>query len=151
MAYAQMMQNAEVIRRILREEKFSPLAISAALARMRQESSLNPNAKRANDAGKGKDSIGIFQWNRDRYDRLEAFAKKNGKPVNDLETQARFFAREAKGLEGGEGKYGARLLNASTPEEAARAAISMARPKGWTLASPQSGHGWNNKIGRAHV
>lgn len=143
MAKKSTLVNAGFIRRILKEEGFSDIAASAALARMRQESSLNPNARRKNDAGPGKDSVGIFQWNRERLAGLERFAQKQGTTKYDLETQVRYFANEAKTTES---EYGSKLLSAKTPYQAAVAAISMARPLGWTKKNPTAGHGWNNTV-----
>lgn len=132
--------NAAAIREVLKGEGFSDRAIRASLARMRQESGLNPLAINKNDAGKGKHSYGIFQWNRDRLAALQRFGGDNWQ---DVRVQAKFFAQEARGSEK---RYGDRLLNAATDEEAAKAAISMARPQGWTAANPTAGHGWNNTI-----
>ncbi len=132
-------QNANQIRRILEEEGFSSVAIAGALARMRAESNFNPKAVAKNDAGKGNDSVGIFQWNRDRLANLKKFAKGRGEDWQGVKAQARFFAHEAKTTEK---TWGSRLLNAKTAEQAAEAAISMARPQGWTSKNPRAGHGW---------
>lgn len=138
-------QNAKVIARILKEEGFSERAIRASLARMKQESNFNPLALNKNDGGKGKHSRGIFQWNRERLDALERFAGKYG-GRDSLEAQARFYAQEVKGKIGGEGAYGRRLLAAQTDEDAAKAAISLARPKGWKRNAPERGHGFQNTL-----
>lgn len=135
--------NAGLIRKILKEEGFSEFGIRGALARMRQESSLNPKAFRANDAGPGKHSKGIFQWNRERLTGLENFARARGKSADDLETQVRWWVKEASTTEA---QYGKRLKNATSDREAARAAISMARPKHWTAKNPEAGHGFKNTL-----
>jgi hypothetical protein len=143
MAKSSYAKNAPIIYRTLLSEGFSDIAAKGALARIRQESGFNPKAINKNDAGPGLHSQGIFQWNRDRLDNLKRFGGKNWQ---DVETQARFFAAEAKGKIGGEGKYGSKLLAAKTPEQAAEAVISMARPSGWTSKNPRGGHGWNNTV-----
>lgn len=144
--------NAGIIRRILKEEGFSEYGIRGALARMRQESSLNPKALRKNDAGPGRHSHGILQWNDGkrnipgkpgRLAQLKAFAARRGTSPEDVETQARFFAHEAKTTEA---QWGKKLINARSDDEAARMAISMARPQGWTAKNPTGGHGWKNTI-----
>lgn len=138
--------NAAKIRAVLRREGFSELAIRASIARMRQESALNPKAIRKNDAGEGNHSIGLFQWNRDRLKNGKKFAKANDMNWDDVETQALYYAKEVKGEIGGEAKWGQQLLSAKTPEQAAEAAISLARPKGWKASNPRAGHGWKNTI-----
>lgn len=138
-------QNAATIRRVLKSEGFSDIAIAGALGRLRAESSLDPNALRKNDAGPGKHSYGLLQWNRERFSGLKAFAQKAGRPWNDVETQARYFAAEAKGLNG-EGKWGKKLLNAKNTTQAAQAAISMARPQGWSANNPSGGHGFKKQL-----
>lgn len=135
--------NAALIREVLQQEGFSDRAIRASLARMKQESNFNPKAINKNDAGPGKHSRGIFQWNRERLGALMNFASSSGVDWQDVRTQARFFAREAKTTEK---KWGSRLLNAQTDEDAAKAAISMARPQGWKSSNPTLGHGYQNTL-----
>lgn len=135
--------NEKIIRRILKEEGFSGAAIAGSLARFRAESNLNPTAKRKDDAGPGKDSIGILQWNRERLKNLQTYAARRGEDWKSTATQARFYAQEVKGKIGSEGKWGKKLLAAKTPTEAAEAAISLARPQGWSPKNPRGGHGWS--------
>lgn len=139
------LKNAGIIRKILKEEGFSEYGIRGSLARLRQESTLNPKAFRKDDAGPGKHSQGILQWNRKR---LAALKKFGGANWQDVAVQARFYAKELKGEipESDESKYGLRLKNAKSDEEAARAAISVARPRHWTPQNPTAGHGWKNTI-----
>lgn len=139
--------NRATIATVLKQEGFSPMAVAGALGRIRAESAFNPQARRENDAGPGKDSFGIFQWNRDRLTRLKRFAAERGKDWRDVATQAHYFAAEVKGEVGSEGAWGKRLLAATTPEEAAKAAISMARPMGWAESNPAGGHGFKKQLG----
>ena len=60
---------------------------------------LNPNARRDNDAGPGLHSYGIAQWNRDRWNGLNAFARERGKPWNDFDTQLEYIWHELNGRE----------------------------------------------------
>lgn len=137
--------NVAIIRSVLKAEGFSEYGIAGALARMRQESAFNPRARNKGDGRDGSDSIGIFQWNSDRAKRLRAFARRAGKSWDDIATQARFFAWEAKN-DPNERKYGARLISARSTDEAAKAAISMARPQGWKANNPAAGHGFSNTL-----
>lgn len=138
-------KRAALVRKILKEEGFSDIAIAGAMGRLRAESQLDPKALRKNDAGPGKHSRGILQWNRKRLSGLEDFAAERGKSRDDLETQVRYFAAEVKG-KNNEGKWGQKLLNAKTPREAARAAISLARPKYWKANNPEAGHGFTQQL-----
>ena len=60
---------------------------------LQQESTknLDPNSFRKNDAGPGKHSYGLAQWNRDRYDNLIKYTKSKNKPWNDFQTQLEFI------------------------------------------------------------
>lgn len=123
------------------------MAIAASLARFSAESRFDPNALNPGDGADGSDSIGINQWNSTRAKNLERFARKLGKPVNDVAVQALFYAREVKGDFGRkESKWGKLLLNAQTPEDAAKGAISLARPRGWTPSNPERGLGFKEQL-----
>lgn len=142
-------QNALKIKRILQSEGFGPMAIAASLARMNSESAFNPNARNKGDGSDGSDSVGLLQWNSDRGRRLQQFSKemrKRNPDISDLEIQTRYYAAEVKGKTGAEGPYGKLLLAAQTPQAAAEAAISMARPQGWTPRNPSAGLGFGNTL-----
>lgn len=139
-------QVIDAVKRALGEEGFSPLAISASLARFAAESNFDPNAINRDDAGPGFHSRGLNQWNRDRLSNLKKFASRSGANWKDPYTQAKFYAAEVKGLIGREGKYGRKLLAAQTPEDAAKAAISLARPGGWTPKNPENGLGYKKTL-----
>lgn len=64
------------------------------LGNIKQESSFNPLSRNPNDAGPGKDSWGIAQWNRGRFDSLKAYAAQQGKPWQDYQTQLGFMHQE---------------------------------------------------------
>ena len=111
-----------------------------------QESGLNVHATNAGDGRDGSDSIGVGQWNDDRARGLRAFAAARGASPTDFETQLAFIDHE---LNNGEAGAGARLRRATTADEAAAAMIGYERPRGWSLADPTAGHGWENRVGHA--
>lgn len=140
-------ETINIIKTALADEGFSPLAISASLARFASESSFNPRAINKDDAGPGKDSIGFNQWNQGRLANLKRFASQRGTSIYDPDTQARFYAAEVKGDFGGqEAKYGSKLLAATNPTEAAEAVTSLARPRGWTPSNPSGGLGFKRTL-----
>jgi hypothetical protein len=101
------------------------------------ESRLNPNAVAKNDAGPGKDSVGIAQWNTGRLDNLKSYANNKGTPFNDFQTQLEFVHLELNGAEKGVGK---KLKEATTVEQATVAMTKYERFKGYEqgLASPET-------------
>jgi hypothetical protein len=108
-----------------------------------QESGLNPNTVHDNGTG-----LGIAGHRLERLDALKAFAASKGKPVNDFQTQLEFIDQE---LNTTEGKTGAALRAAKTPEAAAAAFINYERPQGWTPENPQGGHGFANRVANAQA
>lgn len=139
-------QNIQIIRDTLKREGFSDMAIAASMARFSVESKFDTNALNKGDGSDGSDSIGINQWNSDRAQGLRRYAAARGTKVHDPETQAMYYAAEAKGLVGGEGKYGAKLLAATTPDAAAQAVMGMVRPAGYTDANPTGGLGYKETL-----
>jgi hypothetical protein len=94
---------AEVVdkRLTLREAKsqaknmfptLSNRAIAALLGHLQAESQFNPTAR--NEEGGGCGAFGIAQWRGARLEKLFAFAKSKGKPVDDFTTQLEFVKRE---------------------------------------------------------
>ena len=106
--------NASKILGVLQSEnsRFSPAVMAGALGNFRRESgpSFDPNAKAGG-------SLGIGQWKGSRLTDLQNFAKSLGKPINDVETQTKFFLHE---LDTTEKAAGDALRKATTPEEAAQ-------------------------------
>ncbi len=101
------------------------------------ESRLNPNAVAKNDAGPGKDSVGIAQWNTGRLENLKSYSNSKGTPFNDFQTQLEFVHLELNGAEKGVGK---KLKEATTVEQATVAMTKYERFKGYEqgLASPET-------------
>ena len=76
---------------------YTPPQAYALMGNMKQESNFSPGA---NNEGEG--AYGLLQWRQDRRVNLENFARAQGKPVNDLNTQLDFIRYEqTKGSEAG--------------------------------------------------
>ena len=60
----------QLIKDYAKQRKFSDSFIAGLLGNVERESGFNPFAFRANDAGAGKHSYGLFQWNRRRKDGI---------------------------------------------------------------------------------
>ena len=71
-----------------------------------------------NDAGPGKHSYGIAQWNRGRFENLKRFADKRGTTWEDFDTQLAFVQHEL--TQGGEKDAGRKLRKATDAETAAK-------------------------------
>lgn len=84
------------------------------------ESAMNPKAIARNDAGPGKDSEGLAQWNRERLAALKAYADTKGKAYTDFQTQLEFVDVELNGTERAAG----RALKASTTVQDATVAMT---------------------------
>lgn len=135
--------NAGVIAGELADRGWSDHQIEGALGRLQQESSLNPNAQRKNDAGPGLHSYGIGQWNQDRLSGLDKFAEARGKTRSDLATQAQYIDHEMRTKES---KAWGEMQKATTRAEAATAMMHYERPAGYTSKNPAAGHGYNNTL-----
>jgi hypothetical protein len=81
-----------------------------------QESSLDPT--KVGDHGT---SYGLAQWHNERKDALATFAKKEGKPIDDFDTQLAFVVKELKSG-GSEQAAGFAIKSAKTVGEATLAA-----------------------------
>lgn len=72
---------------------FTPIRAAAIVGNLSQESGMNPDARRPNDAGPGLDSVGIGQWNKSRLDQMLAFVHA---VIGEATTvQGRFYAQLA--------------------------------------------------------
>lgn len=93
-------------------EGMEPHIAAGFVGNFMQESGpgLNPAIR-----GDGGAALGIAQWN-DRLPGLEEFARKRGKPPEDLDTQIAFVLHE---LNGSEAAAWAKIRTAKTAEEAA--------------------------------
>jgi uncharacterized protein (DUF2345 family) len=102
-----------------------------------KESNLNPSAVNKNDAGPGKDSVGIAQWNTSRLANLQSYANTKGKPFNDFQTQLEFVNIE---LNGAEKSAGREIRAATTVEQATVGMTKFERFQGYKLglASPDT-------------
>ena len=119
---------------------WSDLAIAGMLGRADRESSFNTIIQNKNDAGPGKHSVGLFQWNRSRKAGLLRYAKDNGLKWSDPVTQARYTDYEIR--HGDERKTWERLSKAKNLTQAVNAAMLYTRPKGTIIngkLSPTTG------------
>ena len=109
---------------------------------------------RTNVWGDQKTAFGIGQW-RDNYNKatgehspgrltdLLKFASDRKRPIDDFDTQVRFADWELRqGSERGTGKLLAATKNI---DEALEVAIGYERPRGYSVANPRAGHGWDNR------
>jgi hypothetical protein len=127
---------------------WTPAQAAAIVGNLQQESyaRLDPNALRKNDAGPGNHSMGLAQWNRERLGALRDFAKQQGKPWNDFQTQLEFVQSE---LTGTESRVGQALKGAGDINSATAAFVGYERPQGWSLKNPTGAHGWENRLANA--
>ena len=105
------------------------------------ESGLNPNA--VHDGGTG---FGIAGHRLERLDAMKSFAAARGKPINDFQTQLEFIDQE---LRTSEGRAGAAVRAATTPEQAAAAFVHFERPLDYDPSDPTKAHGYSNRVGQA--
>lgn len=107
---------------------------------------LDTNARNPNDPGT---SEGLGQWNRERKSSLYSFAKKLGKPANDLGVQVDFFDHEVRNSPK-ERRALIALQGSDTPDEAATAMLHYERPKGYTPGNPRGGALWGLTVKNAN-
>lgn len=119
------------------DQGYTPEQAAGIVGNLVNESNLNPDAVARNDAGPGRDSEGIAQWNRDRLSNLQGFAASQGKNYRDFDTQLAFIDHELRGSGGnGGGSESAaynRLQNSTTTAEAAEAFSTYERYRGYEL------------------
>lgn len=144
------MNNAQVAMQYFQSQGWTPAQAAAIVGNLQQESyaRLDPAAMRPNDAGPGNHSMGLGQWNRERLGALRDFAKQQGKPWNDFQTQLEFVQHE---LTGSESRVGEALKNAADINAATAAFVGYERPQGWSLKNPTGAHGWDNRLANAEA
>jgi hypothetical protein len=142
------MDNAQLAMQYFQSQGWTPAQAAAIVGNLQQESyaRLDPAAMRANDAGPGNHSMGLAQWNRERLGALRDFAKQQGKPWNDFQTQLEFVQHE---LTGTESRVGKALKSAGDVNAATAAFVGYERPQGWSLKNPTGAHGWENRLANA--
>lgn len=73
----------------------NPMQSAGIVGNLIHESRLNTGAINPNDAGQGKHSIGIAQWNRERLNGLRSYATNvRGTDINDFQTQLEYVWHE---------------------------------------------------------
>lgn len=122
---------------------YTPIQKAGIISRFNAESSLSPKAINPNDGGKGKNSVGLGQWNNERADGLTAFVKKHGGDVNDVVTQTKYFDYD---LKTNEPTAYAAMKSARTPADASAAMMHYERPSGYTSTNPAGGMAWGKTV-----
>jgi hypothetical protein len=116
---------------------YTPEQAAGMVGNLTNESGLRPTAINPNDAGPGRDSEGIAQWNRTRLDNLKNFAADKGTTYQDYETQLAFVDHELRGsgANGGGAESAAynRLTQTTNPRDAAQAFSTYERYRGYEL------------------
>jgi hypothetical protein len=119
------------------DQGYTPAQASGIVGNLINESGLNPSAVNPNDAGPGRDSFGLAQWNRERLSNLQSFAASRGTNASDFDTQLAFIDHELRGTGGnGGGSERAaynRLISTNDPQRAAEAFSTYERYKGYEL------------------
>ncbi len=105
---------------------YTPEQAAGIVGNLIAESNLNPNAIARNDAGPGRDSEGVAQWNRDRLLSLKKYADSKGAEYKDYQIQLEFVHVELSGSPSGytRERTAQRELLASTRVEDATLAIT---------------------------
>jgi hypothetical protein len=116
---------------------YTPEQAAGIVGNLTNESGLNPSIVNPNDAGPGRDSEGIAQWNRERLTNLQGFAADRGTSYQDFETQLAFVDHEMRGTGnfGGGSERAAynRLVATNDPTNAAVAFSKYERYEGHEL------------------
>lgn len=106
-------QNEKTVYDYFVGQGLSPEAAAGFVGNFMQESGINP----ADDTGDDGTSGGIAQWHSERWQALKDYASSQGTDWRDLLTQLNFVMHELRTTER---EAYLRLLQAETPEEAAR-------------------------------
>lgn len=130
---------------LMDELGYSKEQAAGVVGNMQQESYMDLRPAVVGDKGT---AFGILQWRGARFDMLKEFAQNRGKTWDDFETQVLFVNYELR-QPGWLTWVWKALQNAKTVEAATEAVISYCRPRGWSLANPKNGDGWNNRLKNA--
>lgn len=135
-------QRADMLtaRHFFERQGWTPVQASGIVGNLFQESTLRTGAANPRDPGT---SIAIGQWNGERKAAFLSFARAQGKPWTDLNTQLAFVQHE---LMTSEGRAAAQLKGATSLDAATAAMIGYERPQGWTLQNPRGGNAWSARL-----
>ncbi len=121
---------------------YQPHQAAGIVGNFVQESGVRP----AGVVGDNGTAFGVAQWRGDRLAGLKSFAAAQGADWQNLDTQLAYADWELKNTE----KRAGDLLRAATDVQGAtRAMMGFERPQGFTWATPEAGHGWENRINAA--
>ena len=125
----------------------TPTQAAGVASNLNAESRFRTDARNPGDGRDGSDSVGMAQWNGPRAQALQQFAAQQGKDWRDPNVQADFVAYELRTTEG---RAGAALENAQTPQQAGAAAIGYFRPQGYTASNPMGALSAGQRVGGAN-
>ncbi len=125
----------------------TPTAAAGIAGNLNTESRFRTDARNPGDGRDGSDSIGLAQWNGPRAQALQQFAAQQGKDWRDPNVQSDFIAYELRTTEG---RSGAAIANAQTPQQAGAAAIGYFRPQGYTSGNPMGALKANERVAGAN-
>lgn len=137
------MENAQRAFQYFTSIGYSPVQAAAIVGNLMQESGPNLDVNATGDAGT---AFGIAQWRHDRVAGLQQFAAQRGTDWRDFDTQLAYVDHELRTTEN---RAGNALRGSQNLDQAVAAMIGYERPQGWTLANPQAGHGWDNRMAYA--
>jgi peptidoglycan L-alanyl-D-glutamate endopeptidase CwlK len=129
--------------RFYRDKGLTKVAATALVGGFQQESWKHLDPAAVGDQGT---AFGVSQVRAERKVALDLLAKQRGTKWDDLDTQLQHSWNELLTTE----KRTLKLLKDSiTIEDAAKAAISFFRPRGFTWSNPEKGHGYANRLANA--
>lgn len=112
---------SEYIREGLVDRGLSPHIAQAFVMNFRDESGLDPGVNEKNPIVPGsRGGYGLAQWTGPRRKQYEAFAKRRGRPLDDIDTQLDFLIRELRTTES---RAARNILSSPTRQEAAVAIV----------------------------
>lgn len=119
---------------------FSAVQAAGIVGNLTNESAMNPTAVAPNDAGPGKDSEGLAQWNRERLANLKSFAQSKGAEYTDFNIQLAFVVSELQNDPYERRVAGVPLTSAVNVRDATVAMTKYERFKGYEqgVSSPET-------------
>lgn len=123
---------------------YAPHQAAAVVGNLAQESGVRPDGV----VGDNGTAFGVAQWRGDRFANLQHFAQQNGQDWRSLDAQLGFLDHELRTTEKGAGDM---LFTSPDVRSATRAFIGFERPRGYTDANPEAGHGFGNRLSVAEA
>lgn len=139
-----MADNGAYAYQWLLDRGYAPHQAAAVVGNLAQESGVRPDGV----VGDNGTAFGVAQWRGDRLANLQRFAQQNGQDWRSLDAQLGFLDHELRTSEKGAGDG---LFAAPDVRSATRAFIGFERPRGYTPADPEAGHGFGNRLSVAQA